>query len=124
ITRTTHLDVNAPCTCPVSPQIIEWQVVEYTGANVQTNDVTFSGLSQLVTPATAVSRSRSILIYSYFTDASGPAIGDRLVEGRIRSGGTQLGFDRPSTGAGRAIARACYLTTFAACAAPPPGSVR
>src|SRR2546425_5021691 len=79
LTSTTNLELTAPCTCPVSPQIIEWQVVEYTGANVQTNDVTFSGLSQLVTPATAVSRSRSILIYSYFTDAGGPAIGDRLV---------------------------------------------
>src|SRR6266568_848138 len=67
LTSTTNLELDAPCTCSVSPQVIEWQVVEYTGAGVQTNDVVFGGLSQTVTPATAVDPTRSLLLYSYFT---------------------------------------------------------
>jgi len=75
ITSSTNLQFDAKCTCPAGPvQVIEWQVVEYQDANVQTGDVTFlAGDGSKTAPlAPAIKTARSWLIYSFDCDLAGP----------------------------------------------------
>ncbi|MDH5522337.1 MAG: right-handed parallel beta-helix repeat-containing protein, partial [Acidimicrobiia bacterium] len=79
--------------------VIEWQVVTYNDATVQSGSVSFgTGDSSRTATVTALDPAKSWLIYNYrTTDGTTTNIGQKLVRGRITNG-TTLTFDRSSTG--------------------------
>ena len=115
ITSSTNLELTMLVAGDSAGVTVEWQVIEYTDANVQTNslsgDVTFAAgdSSELVT-VTSVDPTKSWLIYNY-SSAAGTStnIGQKLVRGVITNG-TTLTFDRNSTG--QAINLTWFLVTF------------
>ncbi|HEY6547364.1 MAG TPA: hypothetical protein VI589_05640, partial [Vicinamibacteria bacterium] len=74
ITSGTNLQLTHNLTGFTTPEVVEWQVVEYLDASVQTNtvDLTFADadLSRTATLAAAVNLNKSWLILSYECDAS------------------------------------------------------
>jgi hypothetical protein len=78
-----------------STPYVEWQVVEYTGAAVQHGRVTLAeGVTRATVPVGAVDTSRAWLVFSYQANfVNIPAVGERLVRGRVTSG-TSLQFGR------------------------------
>ena len=75
-----------------------WQVVEFTGADVQSGNLSFvAGATSRNAALTAVDTAKSWLIYSYATGSTNPRIWRGLVRGRITSS-TNLNFDRDVTG--------------------------
>ena len=90
---------------------IEWQVIDYTGASVQSGDLSFlAGDSSLSATVAAVNPSKSWLLFSY-TSASGTAtnIAQKMVWGTVTDA-TTLTFDRASTG--QAVDLTWYLVEF------------
>ena len=79
--------------------VIEWQVVEYLDAEVQTGNLSFLTTDSSKTDTiTSVDTSKSWLIFNYKTDGGTTAnIGQRLVRGVITNA-TTLTFDRSNTG--------------------------
>ncbi len=78
---------------------VEWQVVEFTNAAVQSGDVAFgAGESSKTDTLTAVDTAKSWLVHSY-SSASGTSadIGQKLVRGVVTNT-TTLTFDRDNTG--------------------------
>ena len=115
ITSSTNLQLSADSmTCgTVATSVVEWQVVQYLDANVQSGDVTFTAgaPSQTAALAPAVNTARSWLIYSYDgTPDAIPDIGQYLVRGRLTNSNT-LTFDRNNTGT-VAIDLTWYLVEF------------
>ena len=78
---------------------VEWQVIEYSDALVQTGDVSFGTSTGNVSSAvTAVDLTKSWLVYSYKSDSGTAAnIGQKLVRGLVCDA-TTVCFDRDSTG--------------------------
>jgi len=72
------------------------QVVEYPGAQVQRGVTSLaSGVaSTQVNLPTAVALSRSILLYSYTSDGTGPAICNRALRGELTNNGARVTFSR------------------------------
>ncbi len=79
--------------------VIEWQVVEYLDAEVQTGNLSFLTTDSSKTDTiTSVDTSKSWLIFNYKTAGGTTAnIGQRLVRGVITNS-TTLTFDRSNTG--------------------------
>jgi len=112
ITTTTNLELSASAPTPAGTRVVEWQVVQYQDANVQTGDVLFAGgIGSLPGPlAPAINTSKSWLLYTYDSASGTPAnIGQKLVQGVITNGIT-LTFDRNNTG--QAINLTWYLVEF------------
>ena len=115
ITSGSNLRLSYAGAAATAPQVVEWQVVEYQGANVQTGDSTFGGGNgSVAAPLTAVNIGKSWLVYSYECDASGcpgpdPNVNNKLVRGVI-STTTTLSFDRTQLGPGLLLT--WYLVEF------------
>lgn len=90
---------------------VDWQVVEFTSAAVQTGDVAFgSGDASTAAAVTAVDTTKSWLVYSYSSDGGTAAdIGQKLVRGVVTNA-TTLTFDRDNTG--QALDLTWYLVEF------------
>ena len=89
----------------------EWQVITYTGASVQSGDLSFlAGDSSLSAAVTAVNAQKAWLLFSY-TSASGTGtnIAQKMVWGTVTDA-TTLTFDRASTG--QASDLTWYLVEF------------
>jgi hypothetical protein len=92
--------------------VIEWQVVEYADASVQTGDVSFlsSEATKTATVPVAVDPDKAWLIYSYRTQVGTPSnTGQKVVRGLV-TGSTSLQFDRDRTG--QSIELAWQLVEF------------
>src|SRR6185295_13568081 len=78
---------------------VEWQVVQYTGASVQTGDLTMAaGTASATAALTSVTTTKTWLVYNYRSeDGTATDMGQKLMRGRITSA-TQLTFDRNNTG--------------------------
>ena len=112
LTSTTNLRVSARCGGPNNE--LQWQVVEFTGASVQSGNVAFlaGDPSKTISPLpTAVDLSKSWLLYTYETDGTRPQIGRGLVRGRITDS-TTLVFDRDATGGAASMDLTWYLVEF------------
>ena len=110
VTSSTNLQLSLDSAGDTNSQV-EWQVVEYTDAAVQTGAVSFAtGDSSKTATITSVNTSKSWLIYSY-TSPSGTTtdIGQKLVRGVITNS-TTLTFDRDNTG--QTISLTWYLVEF------------
>ena len=103
-----------------SPGTVEWQVVEYQDANVQTGDVTFdstSGQLSVNAAITSVDTAKSWLVYSYecapaFCNGNVANIGSRMISGEVTSA-TNLRFDRDVASlVGEEINVTWYLVEF------------
>ena len=90
---------------------VEWQVVEYVDANVQTGDVHFNSgdTSQPASLAPAVITAKSWLVFSHESVTGPPDIGRTLVRGVVTDG-SNLTFDRNNTGS--SIDLTWYLVEF------------
>ena len=79
--------------------VIDWQVIEYNDADVQSGSVSFgTGTSSQSATIAAVDPAKSWLIYNYrSTDGTTTNIGQKLVRGRVTNA-TTLTFDRSATG--------------------------
>jgi hypothetical protein len=109
ITSQTNLELTTKTLS--SSGIVEWQVIEFANAQVQTGDVSFSTVDGVRTAAmNSVDTGKSWLIYSYKTDTGTVAnIGQKLVRGVITDSNT-LTFDRANTG--QAMDLTWYLVEF------------
>jgi hypothetical protein len=78
---------------------VEWQVVEYLDARVQSSDATIGSASTSVsaTLPQSVDVTKSWLVYSYTEGSGFPDIGRALIRGRV-TGPTTIVFDRDNTG--------------------------
>ena len=98
ITTSTTLDLTAPDGGLTA--FVEWQVVEYTDANVQTGSLSFGSVAPSLTASLSpsINTAKAWLIYTYESSGgSGPNIGQKLLRGVITDG-TTLTFDRNNTG--------------------------
>jgi len=89
----------------------EWQVIEYTGALLQSGDLSFAaGDASLSAAVAAVNVSKAWLLFSY-TSASGTGanIAQKMLWGTVTDA-TTVTFDRSSTG--QAIDLTWYLVEF------------
>ena len=119
ITSPTNLAWRIPDTD--AADFVEWQVVEYDAASVQTGDVAFAftDTSKTVTLPTPASMSKSWLLYTYSCGAiaatapTSANIGNKLVRG-VMTNATTLTFDRSNIGAAATdvINLTWYLVTF------------
>ncbi|TAN57277.1 prepilin-type N-terminal cleavage/methylation domain-containing protein [Patescibacteria group bacterium] len=85
---------------PVNPNnMVEWQVIQFDRASVQTGDISFLSSDTAITaPVTAVNAQKSWLLYSYKTnDGTISNIGQKLVQGRITNS-ANITFNRDNTG--------------------------
>ena len=98
ITTTTNLLLTMDVAA-VSGDDIEWQVVEYLDAEVQTGNLSFLTTDSSKTDTiTSVDTSKSWLIFNYKSaDGTAADIGQKLVRGVITNA-TTLTFDRSNTG--------------------------
>jgi hypothetical protein len=113
ITTPTNLELTNVPGCGIAPSVVEWQVVQYQDATVQTGDVPFAAadLSQTVPLASpGVDPAKSWLIYSYESQSTAD-IGQCLVRGLVTGSGATLTFDRNNSGV--ALNLTWYLVTFA-----------
>jgi len=95
----------------MSSAVVEWQVIQFAVAKVQSGDASFTAVDAIKTAAiTTVNPAKSWLIYSYQSQAGTTAnIGQKLVRGVITDP-TTLTFDRGQTG--QAIDLTWYLVEF------------
>jgi len=109
ITGSTNLEltVNEAGSCCT----IEWQVIEYQDAKVQSNDVTFATTDSSRTAAiTSVNTWRTWLLFTYTSDSgTGTNIGQKMVRGVVTNP-TTLTFDRSNTG--QAMTLTYYVVEF------------
>ena len=72
------------------------QVVEYPGTSVQRGVTSLANgsVSTQATLANSVTLSRSILLYSYLSDATGPAACNRALRGELTNGASRVTFSR------------------------------
>jgi hypothetical protein len=99
LTSATNLELSAYAARADS--VVEWQVVEYTDAAVQSGDVSFGSGDSTKTVAglSAFASDTAWLVYSNKRDSSSQTnIGQKLVRGLVTSP-TSLLFDRGQTGA-------------------------
>ncbi len=117
ITSGTNLQLTHNLANGTNPEIVEWQVVEYLDANVQTNTLAFAAAdtSRTATLAPAVNPLKSWLILSYECDAAGCPdannLGAKSLRGAITNG-TTLTFDRTVTGANESLLLTWYVVEF------------
>ena len=120
LTTGSNLQINASAVMGVIPQVVEWQVIEFTGASVQSGDLAFAAADfskTAVAPGNfaAVVPGRSWLVYSYDVVVGGSGLeldpGKELVRGVITNGST-LTFDRTHNGGGATINLTWYLIEF------------
>ena len=116
----SNLEIGISAVMGVSPQVVEWQVVEFTGATVQSGDVAFAAgdfTKTATAPAnfTAIVPGRTWLVYGYDAMVGGSGLeldpGKELVRGVITNGST-LTFDRNHSGGGTTINLTWYLIEF------------
>ncbi|MCP3936460.1 MAG: hypothetical protein GY708_13925, partial [Actinomycetia bacterium] len=83
----------------VNGNVLEWQVVQYNDAVVQSGDVSFaSGDAVRTATVSSVDPTKSWLVYGYRTESSSNAnIGEKLIRGQVTDS-TTLMFDRSTTG--------------------------
>lgn len=112
ITTANKLELTINGTTPYG--IVEWQVVQFDRAMVQTNDLSFTGGAsdnhEQNASINPVNTAKSWLIYSYKTESGDLInIGQKLVRGKIQDAAT-LNFYRDNTG--QIIDLAWYLVEF------------
>ncbi len=97
LTTTTNLEIDL--NVPPLTGIVEWQVIEFTGADVQTGDLTLSTTDTSKTDTiTSVDTAKSWLIFSQKNDeGTGTNVASHTLRGRITNG-TTLTFDRDEAG--------------------------
>lgn len=110
ITTSTNLELENTFGGGTGP-VVEWQVVEFAGASVQTGDLAFgAGDSSLTDTITSVDTTKSWLLFSYESaSGTGADIGQKMMRGVITNG-TTLTFDRDNTG--QAVDITWYLIEF------------
>ena len=116
ITTGTNLQLTHNLANATTPEIVEWQVVEYLDANVQTGSLTFADTdtSLPATLAPAVNPAKSWLILSYACALDCPDdtnMGAKMVRGTITNG-TTLTFDRSVTGVAESLLLTWHLVEF------------
>ena len=98
LTSTTNLELST--TSAAGDATVEWQVVQMTDANVQSNSAPVSFAAGDLTKTAAISNidtTRSWLLFSYTSDFGTTAdIGQKLIRGEMTS--TQLTFSRAASG--------------------------
>ena len=109
LTTSTNLELAMP-SFP-STVYVEWQVVEFTHAVVQTGDVAFaSGEGSKTDTLTSVDTSKAWLTYTHdSTNGTTTNIGQKLVRGMVTNA-TTVTFDRDDTG--QPINLTWYLVEF------------
>ena len=93
---------------------VEWQVVQYACASVQSGDVTFANTETSKTATvTSVDTAKSWLLSTHnHPDGTATDIAQKLVRGQVTNA-TTLTFDRDSTsGSGQSLNLTWYLVTF------------
>jgi hypothetical protein len=115
ITSTTNLNLALQANGDAgNAATVEWQVVTYTGANVQSGDVTIAaGSTSNTATVSSVDLTKSWLIYTYnLGDGNTADIGQHLVRGLITNA-TTLTFDRAHEGSTTtAVQITYYLLQF------------
>src|SRR3989475_8076237 len=108
LTSTTTLQITVSAGTGGS---VEWQVIEYTGASVQSGDLSFAATDASLSAAVAaVSVPKSWLLFSYASaSGTGTNIAQKMVWGTVTDAMT-LTFDRASTG--QVIDLTWYLVEF------------
>src|SRR2546425_4783859 len=108
LTSTTNLQLTVSAGVGGS---CEWQVIEYTGASVQSGDLSFAATDASLSAAVvAVSVPKSWLLFSYASaSGTGTNIAQKMVWGTVTDAMT-LTFDRASTG--QVIDLTWYLVEF------------
>jgi Peptidase family C25/Right handed beta helix region len=104
------------CGSSTSPETVEWQVVEYQQASVQTGNLFFADVdtSRTATLAPAVNPDKSWLLFTSQCDVDCPDdanMGAKIVRGAVTNG-TTLTFDRSVTGTGESLHLTWYLVEF------------
>ncbi|MDH3605688.1 MAG: hypothetical protein OER12_01690, partial [Acidimicrobiia bacterium] len=120
--RLTATDTLELSTFGLNANVVEWQVVQYDGASVQSGDLSFaSGDSSRNATVTSVDTSKSWLIYSYRTNFSATQnIGEKLLRGTVADS-TTLTFDRSVSGTTNDLS--WYLVEFTDATTVQHGSV-
>ena len=98
LTSTTQLSLDIGLAAPSG--VVEWQVISFDGATVQTGDLTFATATTTLTAtlANAVDVTKTWLLLSYqFTGASGTAA--EMLWSAHLSSSTQVAFERAGGGA-------------------------
>ena len=113
ITSSTNLQFSMPDL--LADGVVEWQVVEYTDATVQTGDVSFGTNDASKTATiTSVDTGKSWLIYTYETSGGGEPeedMDENLIRGLITNA-TTLTFDRYDGTASSTIDLTWYVVEF------------
>ncbi|HYS72718.1 MAG TPA: tetratricopeptide repeat protein [Thermoplasmata archaeon] len=111
ITNSTNLELSLQVSAGDPLSVVEWQVVSYASAKVQTGDIAFATADGSRTATfTAVPTSKAWLMFSYNSaDGTAANIGQKMVRGVVTSGNT-LTFDRDLTG--QAMTLTWYLVEF------------
>ncbi len=104
------------CGSSTTPEMVEWQVVEYQQSAVQTGNLFFSDVDTSLTAplAPAVNPDKSWLLFTSQCDLDCPDdtnMGAKLVRGAVTNG-TTLTFDRSVTGPGESLHLTWYLVEF------------
>src|SRR3989441_726250 len=108
LTSTTNLQITVSAGTGGS---VEWQVIEYTGASVQSGDLSFAATdASLSVAVAAVNVPKAWLLFSYASaSGTGTNIAQKMVWGTVTDA-TTLTFDRASTG--QVIDLTWYLVEF------------
>ncbi len=98
-------------TFALNANVVEWQVIQYDDASVQSGDLSFgAGDMARTATVTAVDASKSWLVYGYRTSYSSfTNIGEKLVRGTVTNN-TTLTFDRSVSGTSNDLS--WYLIEF------------
>jgi hypothetical protein len=123
ITSTTTLQLSYLAgVSDTTPQVVEWQVVQYQDARVQAGDVSFGAAATTVgvtLPAPAVDPTKSWLLFSYACGGggcpNGASIGPKLVRGSLANvpgPATTLTFSRSVTGPNETLDLSWYVAEF------------
>jgi len=109
LTSNTNLQLYVGCAA--SDSLIQWQVIEFANAVVQSGDITFDSTTpSLTVPVTSINTAKSWLFYTInSTAASSGNIGQKLIRGLVTNQ-TTLTFDRDATGVGWTLT--WYLVEF------------
>jgi hypothetical protein len=104
------------CGTSITPEVAEWQVIEYQDSLVKTGDVVFTDVDTVRTAplAPAVNTAKSWLLFTYRCDVDCPSttdVGSKMLRGRVTNGAT-LTFDRSVTAANEGLALTWYLVEF------------
>ena len=122
ITSATNLQLSFNPANQTTTQVVEWQVVEYTDAAVQSGEVSFAATDTTVTTdIPLVDPAKTWLLFSYECGGSGcpdaANIGARLVRGALETlsgppAVTRLTFTRGSPTVSDTLTLAWYVVTF------------